>query len=485
MLTRRQMHGAAVLGDYLYVFSGIQGDDLPTASVQKARIRADGQLDAWTETTPLPANRTYIGNSTLVLNDIVYIIGGDVEHTAQCHTTAIWSRPGPDGNLEPWSESPPFGTKGITCMPVVSTQGFLHVIGGYTEAKQPTHVVISGVLDADGRIIGWEMGPSLPIPLWFHNAAVLGGQAWVWGGLGGPKRESASDRVFHAPVLSTGRLGAWEEDTSFMPAAYYSAAMGTAGPFLMSFCPRQPSSDPTTDVWFAPVTPKGLGGWNRVTTDIPAKLYISVAADYRRGRVYIPGGRMNSGEGDENVDNRVYFIELSPSMRRAAESRWTAATPAAPPAAAGPAGSTPVPAATSAAVEEAAAQGGGGASAGLTYLAQAQLSKDAVDGFMPFGLARQVAVGPPSKPMLLYFNLETVRACQDQKNLLSDAQFKPLVTQAAFAWVSVKEWPQLAQQVGIYRVPTWVIYDSRGYERGRFSGVLTPAQLAAGIAAYR
>jgi hypothetical protein len=72
------MHGAAVLGDYLYVFGGAKETLGWTDSTQVAPVYPDGSLGAWLETTPLPENRHYIANGTVTLNDVVYIAGGAV-----------------------------------------------------------------------------------------------------------------------------------------------------------------------------------------------------------------------------------------------------------------------------------------------------------------------------------------------------------------------------------------------------------------------
>lgn len=75
----RQMYGTVVLGNYLYVIGGnIQGKGEDpegyVITVEKAHINPDGSLGQWEQTRPLPSNRSYIHNSTLALNDIVYIL---------------------------------------------------------------------------------------------------------------------------------------------------------------------------------------------------------------------------------------------------------------------------------------------------------------------------------------------------------------------------------------------------------------------------
>jgi hypothetical protein len=51
--------------------------------------------------------------------------------------------------------------------------------------------------------------------------------------------------------------------------------------------------------------------------------------------------------------------------------------------------------------------------------------------------------------------------------------------------VDVKESPQIAQSFGIFRAPTWILYDPQGRELGRAARALTSSELAAGIASVK
>jgi hypothetical protein len=346
-------------------------------------------------------------------------------------------------------------------MTVVSTQGYLHVIGGFTDADVPSATVSSGVLGQDGSVTEWKLGPPLPIPLWFHNAVTIGGRVWVWGGLTAPQNTSTSAKVFSSPILSSGDLGPWREEAASLPVAFYSAANASAGSFMIAFCPRLSGGATTNDVWFNTVGDQGLGQWTRLVTDLPAKRYLPAAPDYRRGVIYIPGGRVNPQELEEQV---FYFtLSTGESAEVASGQKATPGAAASPTQAAGVA-----PGATSHYTFEAAA---------------ASLPADAVPGFLGYEQARRLAIGPPAKPLLLYFNLPNVRNCKQQNQTLQDPQFSALTGQAAFAWINIQDYPQLAHQLGIYKVPTWILYNSRGGEVGRVTNLVTVPQLQEAVRA--
>lgn len=475
MPTRRQMHGAAVLGDRLYVVGGVIGNEQYTAATHMATILPDSSLGPWSETTPLPKPRAYIANSTLALNDMIYVIGGIDGLTDEKFNTAIWARPGPDGSLSAWEESAPFPGPGLSNLTVVSTPGFLHILGGSTGDRVPTRAVISGGMDAQGRLAWWEPGPPLPEALWFHNSVAVAGRVYVWGGRtaqpAGPAGTTVSARVYSSPILSTGRLGPWREEAP-LPAPLYSAAGAAAGPFLLMFCPRDASFNATNDAWFASVTPQGLSPWGRASTALPMRLYVAAAPDYRRGVIYIPGGRIDPQERDESVDNRVFYFQLTPSVRQASETQLAYAhsggeaqtAPGAPGESVTAADAPPQPTAI------------------YTYLASERTSQQAAaPGFLTFTQARMATLQGPPKPVALYFNIAGAKPCERQKEMLNAPEVQALAQNAILAWVENREWPQLAQQLGIYRCPAWVIYNPRGVECGRHYGALTPAQIAQGI----
>jgi hypothetical protein len=483
MLKRRQMHGTAVLGNHLYVFGGVLGNDLYTNTVHKAPILENRQLGAWSETTPLPAPRAYIANSTLALNDMIYIIGGIDGTTDRKFSTVLWSRPLADGNLGPWTESPPFSTDGISNLTAVSTPGFIHILGGYTQDKRPLDAVLSGNLDAEGRLVAWEKGPPMPVPLWFHNAVAVAGRVYVWGGRTDramtPFNSIISARVFSSPILSTGRLGPWREESSSIPIPIHSAACAVAGPFLMSFCPRDHTNTARNDVIFSCVTPQGLSAWQRIETTLPVRFYVAAAPDYRRGTIYIPGGRIDQQERDESVEDRVFFFELAPQVRSAAEQQLAYVQSGSAQEAAAMETQPPPGSVASAAPATAAS------AAQFTYQVQSQAARGSVQGFLPYSQARMALDRQSGKPLVLYFNLDGARLCIKQTEILQAPEFSPLTQEAVFAWIENREWPQLAQQLGIYRSPAWVIYNSNGGECGRHMGVLTAEQLAQGIQSCR
>lgn len=449
----RAFHGSAVLGGFLYVFGGTVtagAIEKPSTTVLKAPILPNGNIGQWTPTTPMPQPRHYIGNSTLVINDTVYILGGaagPLDDTL--YRTAIYTRPGPDGTLEPWKESAPLGTPGLVTVTAVSTPGHVHTIGG-KGPNNPVSEVWTNAVNPDGSISVSFPGPKLPRPLWFHSAGAVAGRVYIWGGLPTAENTGPSGEMLSAPILASGTLGPWRVETQKLKKPFFRGMASVAGPYLFTFCPSYGLVPANGDVWFCRVTASGPGQWMFRETDIKSRIYSAAATDYRQGTIFVSGGRIRRAK---EMVTEVSMLRLSPEAREMAEQDWTTAQMAHADTVSAVSSEMGTP----------------------NYAADAQLGPGAVAGFLPYAKARTEAA-KSGKPLVLYFNLDGVRPCKAQNELLADPKFRELAPAANFAWVDSKANPQLVQQLGVYRVPTWVFYDRAGAESqpSRRVGVLNP-----------
>lgn len=463
MLAPRAFHGSAVLGDYIYVIGGsivgtVNGKkgEIATKDVEYAHINSDGTLGAFQNTTPLGQPRHYINNSTLVLNDTVYVIGGSSAILNGKRTnTVAWTRPKSDGSLEPWRESQPFAEAGASSGLALATPGYLHMIGGITNST-----VIASVssikVSPDGSLSEtWEKGPSLPKPRWFHGGAVAGGRVYVWGGLesASQKNIDPSNLIFSAPVLVSGQLGEWRQESVTLTQPFYASSIAVAGPYLFSIAPRYKGRVEGDDIWWSIAGPEGIGQWTKREATLPAKAYHSSATDYRRGVIYFQGGR----PGANVMSPATSMIRLSGKAREQAESQWVANEKAHADSV-----STRDLAATTPSAPGTA--GAGAASIGNP------------GSFMSFEQGKAQSKSR-NQPLLIYFRSANAKPCHDQDEKLKGDALAGVLGSNVLAQVDVQASPQVAQQYAIYRVPTWVAYDANGTELKRATGVLEPADL--------
>jgi hypothetical protein len=316
----RQMHGAAVVGDHFYVIGGNRmlggdkaSDDYP-ASVVVAPIDADGGLGAFAETTPLPQPRCYIGNTTVVRGQTIYVVQGlDGTSNTKLQTIAWATQQTGDGALSAWQESAPSPAEAVTCAAAVVSGSRIHLLGGSNSGGAPTTTVETAALAEDGAVSAWEDSTELPFPLWFHSAGIVGDTLFVWGGLRDAAPGSTNPIILRNRLAEDGSLTSWTQDAADLTVLHYSAACTVVGDFVLSFNPRPRGGGTTGDVIFGKVMPDGSLRWAQIPAELPVTMYTTVAADTARGVAYLPGGRVARDNFVLNPQVYSMGIKVAPS----------------------------------------------------------------------------------------------------------------------------------------------------------------------------
>jgi hypothetical protein len=356
--------------------------------------------------------------------------------------------------LEPWRISQPFSDQGVQCMAGFATPGYLHITGGLLDDETVTDAVWSVPINSDGSLGTWENAPRLPAPLWYHGAQVVGARAYVWGGL---HTDDAADRkpsakIYSSQILSTGQLSPWREEPVQLPAGMYSGVSAVAGPYLFSFCPRFGGGVGSNDIYWTYVTPQGMMPWQRQQTNIENWIYNAAAIDYRRGLIYITGGKRDYGH---DIDPRNYMLRLSPKARELAEQSWV----------------------QNQGISQTWQDDQVADADGNRLSFEERGASDAVSRFHDLGTARGESQRL-RKPLVMYFYMETAEPCRQQNDYLNKQNLDGFERAASLAQVDVRAFPQIAQQYGVFRVPTWLLFDAEGQEKGRLVGAQTLEQIA-------
>lgn len=291
----RQMHGAAVIGDFLYVVGGALDDASGyTQTVQVGRILDTGEISGWTETTPLPQPRVYLGNCTFSRGAILYVCGGNIITSDRKVNIAapdvLMARANAAGGLSSWVASARFPGPPVQSSAAVPTATHLYVLGGADSANVPQNVVYRAAFLPDGSLGPWAVDRPLPQPMWFHCAGRIGSRIFFWGGTSQPSGTPRLADVYGADVLADGSLGPW---TPHQPLPKpLSLALGvTLDPFLIHFAGENDLKEPNTDIFFAAAAAAGQLAWAQVLADLPIARYTAAGYDPRRNVIFLPGGR--------------------------------------------------------------------------------------------------------------------------------------------------------------------------------------------------
>ena len=103
--------------------------------------------------------------------------------------------------------------------------------------------------------------------------------------------------------------------------------------------------------------------------------------------------------------------------------------------------------------------------------------QSSMQGFYPMQNARSLIQGPPPRPHVLLFMSDVVPNSSDGRIMPEDSDLISVTEKAVFVWIDVKESQNLAQQLKVNEIPTWIFYTASGQEMARSNKALTPGEL--------
>jgi len=206
-----------VQGDgFLYVLGGTGADGQPISTVSIGSLNAGGEVDNWTDGTPLPEPLHSLG--AVLFRSSIYISGGasiDNEPTDKVYKAEIDTL----GNLGDWEQldnlPSPRAYHGF-----VSFGGYLYSVGGESAAVSPDDGVSGSNLDEVAYVrvnlrtgnftaTGWTVNEeSLQKTRSKHTTVIAGGNVFVSSGLYAAAGQGSSENAY-AQLNSDGSVGSF------------------------------------------------------------------------------------------------------------------------------------------------------------------------------------------------------------------------------------------------------------------------------------
>jgi len=174
LLGPRRHATAIVLGDWLYVLNG--GQDGPEPTVQRARISADGTLDAFQAAGSL--THPHSGHSAIVIGDQLYVLGGDALEAAEIEGDALLAFRVVDTTSVPAAPDPISRTAAQT--QVIGDS--LCLLGGYDVDITPSTTAVCAPIGSDGSLGGFHSTASQVMPRADGADLVIGTRLYMFGG---------------------------------------------------------------------------------------------------------------------------------------------------------------------------------------------------------------------------------------------------------------------------------------------------------------
>ncbi|MGO9587469.1 MAG: Kelch repeat-containing protein [Limisphaerales bacterium] len=176
---------ASVWNNRIYVVGGFDGNDF-TNAVYSATIQSDGSLSAWTAQTPLPVANYAQAEAA---NGFLYVLGGVIDGGTEVVNTVYYSKINADGSLEGWNQTTPLPQPESNFGAIV-VNGLVFSIAGYN-GSEPTSSFYFAAVNGDGSLGFWSSGTSLPVPLFEQAVASSSSYIFVTGGTDFEANQSA------------------------------------------------------------------------------------------------------------------------------------------------------------------------------------------------------------------------------------------------------------------------------------------------------
>lgn len=220
---RRALAATAANG-YLYVIGGVDGQGRYVRPVEYAPILIDGQLGKWQTTSHLREGRFYL--ATVAHHGYLYALGGGGGELGDNNVplaSVERAKINPDGSLQPWQQHSYLSTprRGLKAS-VVDNR--LYAIGGYNGQflKSIEHLELGN--SADTR--QWQLEPEqAKVDRYIHAAATMGKRLFLLGGHVEKDGPMSYGDVESATIGADGWLEPWQiAETRLLTARFIASA---------------------------------------------------------------------------------------------------------------------------------------------------------------------------------------------------------------------------------------------------------------------
>jgi len=204
------------------------------------------------------------------------------------------------------------GTFGVAGEQCAAYSTYVYCVGGVDANGGPRNAVYTGIISASGNISVWNLDPNgYPQDVSGQSCVTSSGYMYCVGGI----HDDAGDDLassYYDSLASNGSAGPWQQTTPY-PVPIDSESCLTASSYIYCIAGNNETGGtysnitPSDSVWYAQLSPGGIGAWV-MSTPYPASVYVPscFAAD---GFAYCVGGADPTG----NTVGTAYYARLSSS----------------------------------------------------------------------------------------------------------------------------------------------------------------------------
>ncbi len=227
----RRALAATIANGYLYVLGGVDAQNQYVRTVEFARILADGQLSAWHETSALIKGRFYTAAASH--DGYLYALGGGGGRLGDDNVplaSVERAKINADGSLQAWQQHSYLSTprRGLKAT-VIDHR--LYAIGGYNGQFLKSTEFID--LNPGQQPAQWQLDPQLAqVDRYIHAAATLGKRIFLLGGHVQKEGPMSYGDVESTIVQENGQLAPWQIAPTRLLTARFIASAFAADNYL-------------------------------------------------------------------------------------------------------------------------------------------------------------------------------------------------------------------------------------------------------------
>lgn len=212
----------------------------------------------WTETEPFQTGRN--SHAAATYGDYIYVLGGT---SGGQRSDVQYAEVGADGTIAEWKTTTSMlGNR--DSFSAAAYGGYLYSVGGSPGGVSVDTVHVAPI-GSDGALGGWTSTNALPVRRYNHEVFAHDGYLYVVGGILGESSDPITE-VLYAPILAGGAVGTWNATTSLLDtrAAFGLAVSG--GYVYVSGGNSVAGGAPLDSVHYAPILAEGgLGTWSETS----------------------------------------------------------------------------------------------------------------------------------------------------------------------------------------------------------------------------
>jgi len=268
---------------------------------------SSGNITEWAS-EPYSYPQTIDSQSCVLYSGYVYCVGGSYNDNQDDVASSYYSQLSSSGTLGNWTSTTAFPIP-IDTQSCVASSSYIYCVGGNNQTdgsnadSVPTSSVWYAALSSSG-IGSWTHTTAYPTNVYFPSCVTGGGFIFCLGGA--DANDNSLGTAYYAPLSSAG-VGAWSQTTAYPVAGSGQACVFFSAYILCVAGQTTGGSSPayTNAVYYAPVSPGGIGAWKQAPNFPLSDATECVTAS---GNIYCVGGFDGSSVG---ANSAVNYASLS------------------------------------------------------------------------------------------------------------------------------------------------------------------------------